>query len=89
MTPVLAIFSPLNEIDTLVHGGTTVRAPLTDWLTHEGIMTVDVTDDLLEEARRVGAEHIVDAHDSPLGNEIIARTLAQRLPELVRGTCGD
>jgi hypothetical protein len=47
-----------------------------------------VTDALTEEARRSGVPAVVRYHYRPLGNEVVARTLADRLPGLIGQTCG-
>jgi len=88
MIPVVVVFSPLNVIETLLSGGAPVHAPLVQWLDRAGIATIDVTDALVEEARRSGPEAVVEAHYTPLGNRVVAAELAHRLPDLVDSRCG-
>jgi hypothetical protein len=87
-TPVVVVLTTPSEISSLVRGGTPVHLPLLDWLRRAGIPTVDVTDALVDEARRAGVDAVVEFHYRPLGNEVVAKALADRLPTLVAGTCG-
>ena len=86
-TPVVIIFSPADEIEAGLRGDGRLHAPLVEWLAREGVPTIDVTDALTEEARRSGVPAVVRYHYRPLGNEVVARTLAERLPGLIGQTC--
>jgi hypothetical protein len=81
------ILSPGSEISSVLQGKGPIYAPLLAWLEREGIPTVDVTNALVDEARRSGLAKVVEHHYRPLGNEVVARTLANQLPPLVEGTC--
>lgn len=87
-TPVVVIFGSEMEIRALREKGEKVYAPLLEWLAREGVATIDLTDELAEQTRRTSLSRVVGNHYTPLGNRVVASTLARRLPELVGGTCG-
>ena len=60
---------------------------LLDWLAREAVPTVDLTDDLLQQARRSGTNNVVGNHYRPLGNKVVAQAIAARLPALTAGKC--
>jgi hypothetical protein len=47
-----------------------------------------VTDALGDQARESGLNRVIAGHLQPLGNAVVARTLADRLPALTAATCG-
>jgi hypothetical protein len=87
-TPVVIIFSEVSEIPSQVAGNPPVYAPLLDWLKRERVPTLDVTPDLVAEAARSNPAAVIDHHYTPLGNRIVAQSLARQLPPMIQGTCG-
>jgi len=87
-SPVVLVFSPAAGIEAALRGEAPEYAPLLDWLRREGVQTIDLTDELVQEARRSGVSSVARFHYTPQGNAVIAAALARRLPELVGKTCG-
>ena len=88
-TPVVLLLSPEDDLNRALRGEPPVYAPLADWLNQQGIPTLDLTDDLVDEARRSGLGAVMGdrTHYRPLGNRVVADALARRLPPLVTDTC--
>jgi len=86
--PVVVMFGSEIEIRALHDKGQKSYAPLLDWLAWEGIATVDVTENLAQQAGRSGTSKVVENHYRPLGNKTVGLTLSYRLPALTRATCG-
>ena len=86
--PIVVVFSPASEIEAALAGRDAIYAPLLEWLAREGVATIDVTDALVDEARRSGVSAVAIHHYTARGNDIVARTLARRLPEVVGAPCG-
>ncbi len=86
-TPVVVIFTPISEVRAFLEGRGKAHEPMLAWLERAGIPTIDATDAVAEEAGRSGLESVVEWHYQPLGNQVVGKTLAERLPELVGGTC--
>jgi hypothetical protein len=89
MTPVVVVFGRKNDIIAERHREDRPYEPLLEWLDRERIAAIDVTEAMGREARRVGVERLVDKHYRGRGNEVVAATLANRLPKLIQPTCGD
>jgi hypothetical protein len=87
-TAVVVVFSPADAIEAGLRGDERLHASLLEWLAREGVPTVDVTDPPAEEARRSGVPAVVRRHYRPLGNEVVVRTLAERLRALIGQMCG-
>jgi hypothetical protein len=87
-TPVVVVFPRKNDVIAARRGEDRPHEPLLEWLEDERIMAIDLTDGLGKEARSVGVERLIDKHFRARGNEVIAATLAERLPRLVQPTCG-
>jgi hypothetical protein len=87
-TPVVLVFGSEMELRAVRQRGEKVYAPLLEWLSREGIPTIDLTDDLAAQTARSSVSRLVGNHYTPMGNRLVASTLARRLPQLVGGTCG-
>ncbi|MFN0073381.1 MAG: hypothetical protein ACKVVP_18015 [Chloroflexota bacterium] len=87
-TPVIVVFGQRSDIENAVNGREKSYRPLLNWLDREGVVYLDVTDELAREVRRTNLRTVIANHYRPRGNEIVARVLAQSLPGLMRGTCG-
>jgi hypothetical protein len=85
--PIVVVFGSDIELRALQRGGTKAHQPLLDWLAREAVPTIDVTDDLLHQARRSGTNNVVGNHYRPLGNKVVAQTITAGLSALTAGTC--
>ena len=88
MTPIVLIFGRENDVIAKRHGEDRVYEPLLERLQQADVATIDLTDALGREARRRSVDSMIDKHYTGAGNRIVAATLADRLPELTRSTCG-
>lgn len=87
-TPVVIVLP--GEADLRGYqNGVRVYDRLLSWLSQEGIVTVDLMDDLAREMElRDSSDLFGDGrHYSEAGNAVVARSLAKRLPSLVEGSC--
>ena len=87
-TPVVLIFPWRPEITAQRDGAPRAHAALLEALKQRGIATIDLTEALGEQARRSSIGNLVVDHYRPLGNTVVARTLARELPRLTAPTCG-
>jgi hypothetical protein len=86
-TPVVLLFPGHWEIERQRDGVGKVYAPVLRELRRRGIPTVDLNDVLGQEAHRTRVSELAPAHYSRLGNAVVARALAERLPRLTAKTC--
>jgi len=87
-TPIVVIFSETSELTSALNGEPPTYALLLDWLAQENIPTIDVTPDLVAEATRSGLAAVIEHHYTPLGNRVVAQSLARQLPAHIGGGCG-
>lgn len=87
-TPVVVFFPSKVEILAELDGRSKAHAPLINTLRQRDVPTLDLTDPLVEEARRSGVDAVVKDHYRPLGNTTVAQALGAQLPDLTRQTCG-
>jgi hypothetical protein len=87
-TPVVLIFPWRDEVLAQREGNPKPHEPLLDALKERRVTTIDLTDALGEQARRSSLGNLVVNHYRPLGNTVVARTLARELPRLTAATCG-
>jgi hypothetical protein len=89
-TPVVLVFP--NQMSIVVQRDEKPKqhAALLAALAQRGVATIDLTDALGRRARRSGVSGLMSGggHYSPLGNAVVARTLADQLPALTSATCG-
>ena len=88
MTPVVLVFGRENDVIAKRQGKDRVYEPLLERLQEADVATIDLTDALGREARRRSVESMIDKHYTGVGNRIVAATLAEKLPQLTRPTCG-
>lgn len=82
---LVVVFPSQAELDRELAGEPRFWATLAAALDARGIEYLDTTDALLEEGRRAGFDALwLESHFSPLGNDVVARVVAERL-----GTGGD
>jgi hypothetical protein len=86
-TPLIVVFGTRPDIESLAARRPKAYQPMLDWLEREGVAYVDVTDDLAQEARRSNVRSVIANHYRPLGNELVARRLANELRSSTRPDC--
>jgi len=87
-TPVVLVFPRQADISLARDSGRKPYTALLDTLAGHGIPTIDLTDAFVEENRHSRPNDLVGNHYRPLGNAVVAGTLAERLPRLTAETCG-
>jgi hypothetical protein len=87
-TPVVLIFPGEGEIEAARDGRPAFYAPLLNTLEQRGIPVIDLTPVLGAAAREHPFAEVIQGHFRAVGNSAVARTLADRLPELTASTCG-
>jgi hypothetical protein len=86
-TPVVLIFGRKSDVIAMRHGEKKVYDPLLDRLEGAGVTTIDLTDGLYRASRDGGVERLIDKHYRARGNQVVADTLAKRLPDVTSSTC--
>jgi hypothetical protein len=87
-TPLVLIFPWKDEIAAQRDRTPKAHAALLSALQGLGIPTLDLTDELGEQARRSSLGNLTVEHYRPLGNTVVARTVARDLPKVAAATCG-
>ena len=87
-TPLVLIFPWKDEIAAERDGAPKAHVALLRALEQHRIPTLDLTDELGEQARRSSLGNLTVEHYRPLGNTIVARTIARELPKVAAETCG-
>lgn len=87
-TPVVLVFPYLDEIQAARDERPKAHQALLDRLAAGEVPTLDLTDELGQQARRSSIGNLLVHHYRPLGNRVVARTVASRLPRLAAATCG-
>ena len=89
-TPVVVVFGRRQEAVAVRRQQGKIYASLLDSLAREGIATIDVSEPLARESRRVGMEQLFGSlgHYTPQINQIVGAELARTLPDLTAPTCG-
>jgi hypothetical protein len=82
------IFPWKDEITAQRDGAPKAHAALLSALEDRRIPTLDLTDELGEQARRSSLGNLTVEHYRPLGNTVVARTIARELPKVAAETCG-
>jgi hypothetical protein len=86
--PIVLVF-PMEEAMPQYDGRPDSHAALLEALQQQGVPALDLTDALGEAANSIPLRDLFGpAHYSPLGNAIVARTLAEQLPSLIAEACG-
>jgi hypothetical protein len=89
--PIVLVFPHGPAIREQVAGGANRYSALADALERLQVPTLDLTDALVTQARQSGSPSLAagdpDGHYSALGNEVVARTLAEKLPRLIDQPC--
>jgi hypothetical protein len=86
-TPLVLIFPWKHEIAAQRDGAPRAHGALLTALQEKGIPTVDLTDALGEQAKRSSLDDLIGEHYLPLGNTVVARTVARELPKVAAGSC--
>jgi hypothetical protein len=86
-SPVVVVFPFRDEIADARDGRPIPHAALIQAMQQSGIATVDLTDALGAQARISGLNAVIGSHLTPLGNTVVAQTLANELPALTASTC--
>jgi hypothetical protein len=88
-TPVVIVFGRRQEAVSVRREQGKMYASLLDSLAREHVATIDVTDRLARESRRVGMEQLFGSsgHYTRAVNQIVGSELARELPRLTSPTC--
>ena len=86
-TPIVLIFGRKSDVVAMRHGEKKVYGPLLQRLDEAGLKTIDLTDGLYRASRDGGVERLIDKHYRARGNQVVAETLARRLPAATAATC--
>ena len=86
-TPVVLILPGDAEIAIARDGRARSYTPLLEALEQRAIPTIDLVDVLGEQARLHRLAELIQGHYRPLGNSVVAHTLADTLPRLTAETC--
>jgi hypothetical protein len=86
-TPIVLIFGRKSDVIAMRHGEKKVYDPLLQRLDDAGLTTIDLTDGLYRASRDGGVERLIDKHYRARGNQVVADTLARRLPAATASTC--
>ena len=87
-TPVVLVFPFRDEILAARDERPKAHQALLDRLAEREVPTIDLTEELGQQARRSSMGNLIVQHYRPLGNRVVARTVASRLPRLAAATCG-
>jgi len=86
-TPVVLIFGRKSDVIAMRHGEKKVYDPLLQRLDEANVTAIDLTDRLYQASRDGGVDRLIDKHYRPRGNQVVADTLARRLPSMTASTC--
>ena len=86
-TPVVLIFGRKSDVAAMRNSDKKVYEPLLQRLHQEGVLTIDLTERLYQEARRSGVERLIDKHYRASGNALVTDGLARRLQKITTKTC--
>jgi hypothetical protein len=87
--PIVVVLPPRPEVIAERDGLPKPHTPLLAALDQRGIATIDVTDALGELARSSDVDDLIGVHYREVGNAAVARAIADRLPSLATGRCGE
>ena len=86
-SPVVLIFGRKSDVVAARHNEKKVYEELLQRLNRANVDTIDLTDRLYQASRDAGVERLIDKHYRARGNQVVADTLARRLPKLTAETC--
>jgi hypothetical protein len=86
-TPIVTIFPREDEIPAGKRDRDRPYDSLVHLLKERGIKVIDLAEPLGAFARRRGLGDVIETHYRPVGNGVVARALAQLLPQLTAETC--